>query len=219
MFIVFEGIDGAGKSSQIKRLNRRLQAQGRDVLTLKDPDSVALGVEIGRLVRDANVRMSPLAEMFLFEATHAELTERVIKPALAAGKVVICDRFVPSTIAYQGAGYGIPQNLVEQCNAIATGGLRPDVCVLIDVDWEVSRQRIGQRPLLQEEAARADDEQRTAKLTHIEKLPRYLQERVIDSYRKQAKNDEARWVVVDGAAKSADVERQIWAKISPLLRD
>ena len=218
MFIVFEGIDGAGKSSQIKRLKARLQAQGRDVITIKDPDSVALGLEIGRLVRDANVRMSPLAEMFLFQSAHAELTERVIKPALADNKVVICDRFVPSTLAYQGAGYGIDSALIEQCNAISTGGLMPDVCVLLDVDWEVSRQRIGQRPLLKEEASTGDDEQRTAALTHIEKLPRYLQERVINSYRAQAKADSARWVVVDGAGDSAEVERQIWAKISPLLR-
>jgi dTMP kinase len=215
MFIVFEGIDGAGKSSQIKRLTARLRQQKREVLAIKDPDSVALGMEVGRLVRDSNVRISPMAEMFLFQATHADLTERVIKPALADNKVVICDRFTASTVAYQGAGYGIEQPLIEQCNAFATGGLLPDVFILLDVDWDVSRQRISQPQLMKD--INANDEQRTAKLTHIEKLPRYLQERIINSYRRQAQSEPTRWFVVDGMADGDQVERQIWAKLSPRL--
>ncbi len=136
-FITFEGGDGCGKSTQAKLLARRLQQQGREVLLLREPGSTALGEKIrGILLDPDNEGMDPRAELLLYEAARAQMVHEVVMPAVQAGKVVICDRFNDSTMAYQGFARGLGRDVVRAADEIATHDLKVDRTILIvrDVD-------------------------------------------------------------------------------------
>ncbi|MGB4593758.1 MAG: dTMP kinase [Coriobacteriia bacterium] len=135
VFITFEGGDGSGKSTQIRRLAEALRAAGADVVTLREPG----GTEVGEGVREmllspAHEQMSPVAEFLLFAASRAELTLTVIKPALEVGRVVLDDRHADSSVAYQGYGRGLDLDTVCAINSFATGGLVPDCTIVLDVE-------------------------------------------------------------------------------------
>lgn len=140
-FIAIEGGEGAGKSRLITALGERLGAGGREVVQTREPGGTPLGEQIRSLVlRDVAVG-DHLAELLLFEAARAHLVATVIAPALAREAIVLCDRFVASSVAYQGYGRGVGRELVEQANAIATGGLAPDVTLLLDLPVEAGLAR------------------------------------------------------------------------------
>jgi dTMP kinase len=131
LLIVFEGAEGAGKTTQLKRLADWLAARGRDVVTVREPGGTAVGDEIRRVLLDPASEITPRAEALLFMASRAQLVERGIRPALERGAIVLVDRFFLSTYAYQGRGRGIPEDALRAANAMATGGLVPDVTLLL----------------------------------------------------------------------------------------
>ena len=135
MFITLEGPEGAGKTTQLRALADFLRGCGYDVVTTREPGGTAIGDQIRHVLHDtANVAMSPTAEVLLYAASRAQLVAEVIQPALAAGRVVLCDRYADSTMAYQGYGRGLDRDALAALTAVATGGLRPDLTLLLDLD-------------------------------------------------------------------------------------
>ncbi len=145
MFITFEGIDGAGKSTQITLVEDYLQKQGNEVLLIREPGGNEVSEKIREILLSSKNEISPVAELLLFEAARAQLTEKIIKPAIAEGKVVICDRFYDSTTAYQGYGRGLNMDMVINSNMIATGGLKPDMTFYLDLPLKIAKERSGSR--------------------------------------------------------------------------
>jgi dTMP kinase len=139
MFISLEGIDGSGKTTQAQLLAESIG----DALVLREPGGTALGERLRELLKDPELELDPMAELMLFCAARAELTEQVIRPALQRGQLVICDRFSDSSVAYQGFARGIGTRVVEQLCEAATGGLWPDITILLRVDPEVAAQRMA----------------------------------------------------------------------------
>ncbi|MCE5204243.1 MAG: dTMP kinase [Actinomycetia bacterium] len=135
VFITFEGGDGSGKSTQVRRLAAALEAAGADVLVLREPGGTPVGESVREiLLGPSHETMTPEAEFLLFAASRAELTLSVIAPALEAGRVVIDDRHADSSLAYQGYGRGLPLETVRAINAFATGGLVPDCTIVLDIE-------------------------------------------------------------------------------------
>lgn len=142
-FIVFEGLDATGKSTQVKRLSELLQREGLTVVTTREPGGTPLGEAIRRILLDnENHTLSSLSELLLFVASRHQLTKEVIRPALEAEKTVVSSRYMMSSLAYQGYGRGIDLDLIQQLNAAATTGLRPDFLFLIDVTPAVAINRM-----------------------------------------------------------------------------
>jgi dTMP kinase len=139
-FIALEGIEGAGKSTQIARLAERLRARGHDPLLVREPGGTPLAEAARDLVLHGH-DMAPAAELFLYLVARADLVARVIRPALAAGRVVLADRFELSTRAYQSGGRGLAEGEVTAAIALATGGLAPDLYVVLDLPVEAGRER------------------------------------------------------------------------------
>ena len=145
-FISFEGIEGAGKTTQIARARAWLEARGHAPLLLREPGGTPLGDRIRELLLDRkNQGMRPLAEFFLFCASRNQLVESVIRPTIEAGGVVLCDRFTDSSLAYQGYARGLPLETLYALNETATGGLRPDLTVLLDLEIEAGLGRARAR--------------------------------------------------------------------------
>lgn len=131
--ITVEGVEGAGKSTQIETLRAWLVARGALVVATAEPDGTPLGAGVRRLLGEVD-RVTPLTEALLFAASRAEHVERVIRPALAAGQIVLCDRYVDSTVAYQGHGRGVPLETIAHLNRLATDGVWPDLTLVLDLD-------------------------------------------------------------------------------------
>lgn len=142
MFITLDGIDGGGKSTQIARLVERLEGAGREVVTLRDPGSTAAGEAIRGLLLDSNLTMHRRSEALMYMAARAQLVEERIRPALAAGKWVVCDRFLLANVVYQSAAGGESPELLWQLGAIAIAGVRPDLTLLLDLPAATSMQRL-----------------------------------------------------------------------------
>jgi dTMP kinase len=138
VFISLEGIDGSGKSTQAKLLAESL---GPDAVLVREPGGTETGERVRELLRDPEVEMEPLAELLLFCAARAQLTVAVIRPALDDGRDVVCDRFTDSTLAYQGAARGLGIELATKLNRMATGGIEPDLTLLIEIDPELGAAR------------------------------------------------------------------------------
>ena len=137
MFITLEGPEGGGKTTQVRALAAFLRQRGLDVVTTREPGGTAIGDQIRHVLHDTdNCAMSPTTEMLLYAASRAQHVAEVIRPALAAGRVVLCDRYADSTMAYQGYGRGLDRQVLAALTDIATGGLRPDLTLLLDLDVE-----------------------------------------------------------------------------------
>jgi dTMP kinase len=145
MFIVFEGPEGAGKSTQLRLMSEWLVARGREVVAVREPGGTILGDEIRRILLDPASDIIPAAEALLFMASRAQLVERVLRPAIAAQSIVLVDRFFLSTYAYQGAGRGIPDGDLVAANLMATRGVKPDLTVLLDLSAHEGLSRVSRR--------------------------------------------------------------------------
>ena len=195
-FVVLEGGDATGKTTQTARLATRLRGEGREVLATFEPGGTDLGVSLRRLLLDDPVTVEPEAEALLMAADRAQHVLEVIRPALARGDWVVSDRFVPSSLAYQGVGRGLGVPAIEIVNGIATGGLEPDLVIVLDLPPEVATERFGTRDRLEEE----DDAFRLA---------------VHEAYRDLAGT--RGWVLLDAAGAIEEVEAQIWSVVTEHL--
>jgi dTMP kinase len=180
-FIVIEGGDGAGKSRLQAALVAHLQARGRDVLATREPGGTPLGEQVRGLLLAQRALDDPLAELLLFEAARAHLVATAIRPALARGCIVICDRFAASSVAYQGFGRGLGRDLVDRLNAVATDGLVPDLTLLLDLPVEVGLAR------------RAGD----GESDHFDREAVAFHERVRSGFLAQARDGGDAWRVID----------------------
>lgn len=201
-FIVFEGGEGCGKSTQTRALYRRLSKDGFRAVLTREPGGTRLGERVRRhLKRTGETRISPLAELFLIATARAQLVSEVIRPELEKGKTVICDRFTPSTLAYQGYGRGLNTDALREVNDIATDGMSPDLIVLLDIPIEdgLGRKKSKERDRFESESLA-------------------FHARVRRGYLDMAKADPERWLVVDGRLPKKEIEEMIWGKVSILLK-
>ena len=144
-FITFEGIDGSGKSTQLRLLGNFLRSNGCDALLTREPGGTTLGLRLRAALLDAMEEVDPLTELLVFAADRAQHVRRLVRPALAAGRVVISDRYADATVAYQGAGRGFTPELISQIVQLATDGLKPDLTLLFDLPIEESTNRTARR--------------------------------------------------------------------------
>ncbi len=204
LFVVLEGPDGAGKSAAAAALVRELRARGHDVVPTREPGGTPIGEALREvLLRAGAVGRSGLADALLFSAARAELVAEVIRPALDRGAVVVSDRYATSTTAYQGYGSGVPLDQLLLLERVATGGLRPDLVVLIDLPVEAGLARRAQGV--------------GGETRFEEAFDRDFHERVRGGYRAMAAADPARWRLVDGTRSQAEVAAQVLALVAPRL--
>jgi dTMP kinase len=200
LFIVLEGGEGCGKSTQARVLHRHLREDGRGAVLTREPGGTSLGERVRRhLKRPGPTPISPLAELFLIAAARAQLVTEVISPALREGRTVVCDRYTPSTLAYQGYGRGIDLDTLRAVNGAATGGLSPDLIVLLDVPVEtgLGRKKGRERDRFESESLA-------------------FHARVRRGYLEMARADRERWLVVDGRLPRKAIQGMIRERVSAL---
>jgi len=201
LFVTFEGGEGCGKSSQSRALYRRLHNLELPVLLVHEPGGTPLGKRITRLLKwDKRCTLSPLAELCLFNASRSELVASVIRPHLENGFIVICDRYTDSTIAYQSYGRRLPRDIVQQVNNAATGGLEPDITILLDLDVTEG--------LARKKKAVPDRFEVEALVFH---------KRVRQGFLELARQDSKRWLVIDAALSPLTIRQMIWRRLTPWL--
>lgn len=143
LFITFEGADGCGKTTQIELLDKYLRNKGFETIITREPGAKGLGVKLREILLNYEGEVSPKTESFLFLADRAQHVDCLIKPAITEGKIVLCDRHTDSTVAYQGYGRELDIEQINYLNNLATGGLKPDLTIIFDIDVENSMQRVG----------------------------------------------------------------------------
>jgi dTMP kinase len=196
-FVVLEGGDASGKSTQAALIVERLRGLGRDVVLTFEPGATEVGAAIRTLLLHAAASMDPLAETLLLAADRAEEVADIVRPALARGADVVSDRYVPSSLAYQGAGRGLGVEKVENLNRWATGGLEPDVVIVLDVDDAVAASR------------------RAGPGDRLERAGAEFHAAVRDAYRSLA--IERGWALVDGNADVDVVAERVWSVVRERL--
>lgn len=198
-FLTFEGMDGCGKTTQLRLLAQHLREQGREVIETVEPGGTETGRQIRRILLDpANSAIQPRTELLLYFASRAQNVDEVIRPALNNGNIVLCDRFTDSTLVYQGCGRGLDPRVVLDLDRIACQGLHPETTILIDIDLETSLSRARRRnERCGQSESRIDDESSA------------FHENVRKGYLALAAAEPARFIVIDGRASIGDVARQI----------
>lgn len=209
IFITFEGTEGSGKSTQVLLLADRLRKMGKRVRVLREPGGTPIGEEIRHTLQHsaANQAMTPEAELLLLTASRAQLVREVIRPALAGGEIVLCDRFYDSTTAYQGYGRGLNLDLVKSVIDFAVGNTRPGLTFLMVVPHELGEERRIARqstmPFVRDRMEEAD---------------RSFFERVVQGYQAIANAEPDRVRTVDATGSIESVRDRIWGIVSPLLK-
>lgn len=206
-FITFEGPEGGGKTTQAKRLIAKLENAGKKVLYTREPG----GTPTGEAIRDilqydkAGEPVCPETEVLLFAASRAQLVRNVIIPALERGQVVVCDRFVDSTTAYQGYGRGFPIDQMLAINSFAIHGAVPDVTFLLDLDLDVGFERLAGREGIMRQ------------LDRIEREERAFHEKVRAGYLELARKEPERFVIIDAGRGVDAVEQDVWRMVQRVL--
>jgi dTMP kinase len=209
-FITFEGIEGCGKTTQIQWVAEHLRSVGHSILLTREPGGCPIADQVRAILLDAaNKALTPKAELLLYAAARAQHVAEVIKPALARGQTVLCDRFTDATSAYQGHARGLDPQLVDQLNAMATGGLVPDLTILIDCPVDVGLGRAKARIA----ATNGPREER------FEQEERAFHEHVRQGYLALAAAAPHRFCVIDGAVPIADVTASILGNVTRFLAD
>lgn len=201
LFITFEGGEGCGKSLQTRVLHRKLTQLAIPAILVYEPGGTTLGERVRQLLKRAcEIPISPLTELLLFNASRSQLVEEVIQPGLQQGKIVICDRFADSTLAYQSYARGLDLATVKEINRIATQGLQPDLTFLLDVPPYVglSRKKAGANDRFEQET------------------PAFHQ-RVREAFLKLAAEEPQRWVVIDSTLPRDRITGLIWERVSQWL--
>ena len=221
IFVTIEGVDGAGKSTQARRLVERLNAEGRPAELFREPGGTRLSERIRSLLLDApDLAIGPLPELLLFSAARAQLAEERIRPALAEGKAVVCDRFYDSTTAYQGVGRGVADlGWVASLNMRVTGGLRPDRTWLLALSPEEALRRRAQRfnPLGFENLSVPPEGALRAAPDRMEQAGPAFYDRVAKAFDDLAAAEPERIVRLDGAMNEDDLAEIIWRDAQKLF--
>lgn len=200
-FITVEGIDGCGKSTQARLLVEDLERAGYDVLALREPGGVAISEKIRALLLDpTNAEMSATCELLLYEAARAQLVHEVVAPALAEGRVVVCDRFYDSTTAYQGYAGGVPLDAVTRANELAVGACAPDLTLVFDIDPALAAERT---------VSRTQD--------RMEAKGMGYQRRVAEGFRAIAAADPTRVKLIDAARDIDAVHADVMVAVRAVL--
>lgn len=206
LFITFEGPEGSGKSTQISLLAATLTQRGLPVVATREPGGTRIGNAIRNLLLDpAHTEMSPRTETLLFQAARAQIVDEVIRPALAAGQVVLCDRYADSTLAYQGYGHGQMLASLQQLGDYATGGLMPALTIYLDIDVRAGLER--------KRAGAAEEWNR------MENHALAFHQRVRTGYLALAAAAPARWLVIDAAQSIAAIHAHILARVMPMIEN
>jgi len=203
LFITFEGPEGSGKSTQIKLLCAHLQAQNLPTVLTREPGGTAIGDQIRQiLLSPAHAEMVDVTEFLLFSASRSQLVRQVIQPQLAAGRIVLCDRYADSSLAYQGYAHGLELGTLRQITHFATGGLSPDCTFYFDLDVAVGlqRKRKGDAPLDRLDAKAIE-----------------FHERVRQGYLAMAKEEPARWIIIQAQQDVDEVQQQVRQHMDQLL--
>lgn len=202
MFITLEGPEGAGKSTQLPQLASWLERAQKPVYTTKNPGGTPIGGQIRKiLLEPANAAMVPLAELLLYAADRAQHVEEVVRPALEQGTIVLCDRYIDSTLAYQGFGRGLDHALIAQLNELATGGLKPDLTLLLDLPVEQGLARVA--------ASRKVDRLETEAIA--------FHHRLRDGYLVLAERERERFVVIDATQPADTVQAHLRLAVAKRL--
>lgn len=187
LFITFEGPEGSGKTTQMELLRDYLEEKGYAVLATREPGGTSIGDQIRAILLDpGNTDMLPTSEALLFSAARAQIVHQVIRPHLQQGGIVLCDRYADSTLAYQGYGHGLDLEMLRTITALATGGLKPDLTVYLDIDVEQGLRR----KLAAHEAERAE-------WNRLDQQEMDFHHRVRDGYLRMAAEEPDRWLVID----------------------
>ena len=208
-FITLEGPEGCGKTTQSARLVDRLKKSAHEVVATMEPGGTKLGEVVRGILKnsDAGYDISVGTEILLFEASRTEIIKQVIGPALEDGKIVVCDRFTDSTVAYQGYGRGFDMDALSLLNDIATAGIYPDITVLIDIDFEHGFKRLEERT-----------REKKSVMDRLEQAGREFHEKVRQGYLDVAENNPERVAVVNGVGEADDVEEKIWGIIADRMK-
>ena len=201
-FLSIEGPDGSGKTTQARLLADHLRQAGHDVLLAREPGGTPIGDQIRQVLFSLdNKGMSPESEFLLFSASRAQLVRQVLRPHLQQGGLVVCDRFADSSLAYQGYGHGLELEMVQAVTRLATGGLRPNLTVLLDLPAEdgLARRKQGGR------------------WNRLDDYDLEFHQRVRQAFLGLAAADPARWVTVDGRPAVEEVQREIQRVVDPRL--
>jgi dTMP kinase len=212
-FITFEGLDGSGKSTQIERLARKLAADGIRAVVTREPGGTAIGEKIRHLLLDTSTSdLSPMAELALMFASRAQHIQEIIQPALAEGRVVLCDRFTDSTEAYQGGGRKLGSEPVLALHRILCGNLQPDLTILMDSDVAASVKRARRRNIARVSGDGGGDENR------FEQESRAFFGRVRNAYLAIAARESQRVVVVNARGTPEETHKQILETVRRKLK-
>ena len=204
LFISFEGTDGCGKTTQKRLLTERLRQLGHSVVETVEPGGTAIGAQVRSILLDpSNSEMSAVAELLLYFSARAQNADECIRPALESGRMVLTDRFTDSTLAYQGYGRGLGEEVVLQLDSIACRGLKPDLTFLFDIDLETSLRRRSARNVLGSD--------------RMDSQAAEFYERVRGGYLAIATREPERFAVIDGRPDVEAVAAAVWARIEPLL--
>jgi dTMP kinase len=199
-FIAVEGPEGAGKSTQLRRLAARLQREGAAPFVTKEPGGTPVGERVREVVLDPTLSMTPTTEFLLYSASRAQLVEAVLRPALAAGQLVLCDRFTGASVAYQGYGRGLPQETIRMFSAVVTGGLEPDLTLLFDLEPELGLARVAER----------------GHKDRLEQADLSFHKRVRAGFLAQAARTPS-WQVLDATLAEDALHERVWQTVRPQL--
>lgn len=209
VLITFEGSEGCGKSTQVARLASRLEREGVPVVTTREPGGTAIGEQIRHLLQFApeGDAMAAETELLLFEASRSQLVREVIRPALAAGKIVIADRFCDSTTVYQGVARNLQREIVATLNNFAIGDAQPDLTIVLDIDLTAARARMLRRVRPVQTADR------------MEQQSSEFYERVAEGYRELARREPNRVRIIDASPSPDEIETEIWRLVQSKIQN